>query len=82
VAISSEAKSSCWVVIAPITMAMAVAADALEAGDAVQVNQMGGGAASRSFIIGTRLWPPASARASSPKSASNFTASATLAGLW
>ena len=36
------------------------------------------GLASRSFIIGSRLWPPAITRASGPRSASSAIAFSTL----
>ena len=58
---------------------VALAADAFEVGDAGEIDQMGR-LARRSFIIGIRLWPPASARPSSPSLASSATASCTDAG--
>ena len=41
---------------------------------------MTGGAASRKFIIGTRLWPPASRRESGPFASSSANASSTVVG--
>ena len=40
------------------------------------------GSAKRSFIIGSRLWPPASSLASGPSSPSSLSASATERGAW
>ena len=78
-AISSEASSSCCVVIAPIAILLPLRVMPLRSPMPCRSTRCSG-VASRSFIIGTRLCPPASGRASSPNVESNFTASATDAG--
>ena len=59
---------------------VAVLADPFQVRDAAEVDEVRRALASRSFIIGMRLWPPASTRPSSPKSASRPTASLTDVG--
>ena len=66
-----------WRVSAPITMCVAVLADAVEARRRRPTSTSTVGVASRSFISGSSEWPPARSLASSPCSASAATASST-----
>src|SRR6266498_4040067 len=79
-AISGERSSSTWRVSAPMRMWFPATLTPTRPTMRLMSTRTLG-AATRKFSIGTRLWPPASTRASSLCSASSASASATLAGL-
>src|SRR5262245_44031831 len=70
-----------WVVMAPITMAPPSSLMPLRPGT-LRRSMRCLGCARRSFIIGTRLWPPARSLASSPSRPRRPSASCTLVGAW
>jgi hypothetical protein len=70
---AAEASRSTWRVSAEILSVPSTRS--IDGSPAPPMSTSTAGSASRSIIIGTRLWPPAMTRASSPASASADTAS-------